>query len=228
MQLKGLLPTLMSIVIVTILLVMLHASGPVQAGERSGLDETRALAVLTKQLRKDDAYHDASTLRCVYILPVEQVRDFIEFDVREKHGGPCPGDPGIAPRLDSFRVARLDGQIEWLDSVNGEWRPYQERYKTSTTMPESDIAGAGEVVTAQDYFLDSDRRYLTRDELLGLSRDQLRIARNEIYARKGRFFQDASLMAYFSRFAWYQPNTWNPPLNRIEKANVSLIQSMER
>ena len=77
-------------------------------------------------------------------------------------------------------------------------------------------------------FPDSDRRYLARDEIARLSRDQLRIARNEIYARRGRYFQDASLTAHFSRFAWYRPNTWEPALNAYEKANISLIQSMER
>jgi len=77
-------------------------------------------------------------------------------------------------------------------------------------------------------FPDSDRRYLGRDEIARLTRDQLRIARNEIYARRGRYFQDASLTAHFSRFAWYRPNTWEPALNAYEKANVSLIQSMER
>jgi Caspase domain/YARHG domain len=77
-------------------------------------------------------------------------------------------------------------------------------------------------------FPDSDRRYLGRDEIARLTRDQLRIARNEIYARRGRYFQDASLTAHFSRFAWYRPSTWEPALNAYEKANVSLIQSMER
>ncbi|MBI3436501.1 MAG: caspase family protein [Proteobacteria bacterium] len=76
-------------------------------------------------------------------------------------------------------------------------------------------------------FADSDRRQLTRNELAGLSSDQLRIARNEIYARRGRFFRDPSLTAHFSRFSWYRPSTWDPPLNAVEKANVSLIQGLE-
>jgi hypothetical protein len=77
-------------------------------------------------------------------------------------------------------------------------------------------------------FPDSDRRSLSRNELSGLSRSDLRIARNEIYARKGRYFKSADLRAHFGRFAWYQPFTWNPPLNAFERANVQLILSMER
>jgi hypothetical protein len=76
-------------------------------------------------------------------------------------------------------------------------------------------------------FPDSDRRRLTRDELQGLSLAQLRIARNEIFARKGRFFRDPQLAAYFARFSWYKPYSYDVSLNAIEQANTSLIQSME-
>ena len=83
-------------------------------------------------------------------------------------------------------------------------------------------------LTADLSFLDSDRRLLTVADLQGLSSDQLRIARNEIYARKGRFFKDQSLTAHFSQFSWYQPNRWEVTLNDIEHANVKLIQSLEK
>lgn len=72
-------------------------------------------------------------------------------------------------------------------------------------------------------FPDSDRRLLTPADLRRLSRDELRIARNEIFARRGRYFDSADLKAYFSRFPWYAPNSWNPKLNAIEEANVALI-----
>ena len=77
-------------------------------------------------------------------------------------------------------------------------------------------------------FADSDRVRLTPDRLRGLTRDQLRLARNEIYARRGRFFRDQQLAAYFSRFDWYKPYAWDVPLNPVEQANVNLIASMER
>jgi hypothetical protein len=77
-------------------------------------------------------------------------------------------------------------------------------------------------------FPDSDRRHLSRNELQRLSTAELRIARNEIYARRGRFFRDSALDAHFRRLPWYRPHTWDVPLNPIERANVNLIQSMER
>ena len=77
-------------------------------------------------------------------------------------------------------------------------------------------------------FPDSDRRYLTYDEASRLSRGQLRIARNEIFARRGRFFDSDDLKAHFSRFAWYRPSTWSPSLSPVEKANSELLLSVER
>jgi hypothetical protein len=72
-------------------------------------------------------------------------------------------------------------------------------------------------------FPDSDRRLLTVAEVRGLSHDELRIARNEIFARRGRYFEAADLKARFERFPWYSPSTWNPKLNAIEEANVALL-----
>lgn len=77
-------------------------------------------------------------------------------------------------------------------------------------------------------FINSDRVRLTNEDLRGMSQQQLRIARNEIYARRGRFFRDPQLAAYFSRFAWYKPHSWDVSLNATESANVKLISSMER
>jgi hypothetical protein len=77
-------------------------------------------------------------------------------------------------------------------------------------------------------FPDSNERRLTRDDLAPLSVEQLRIARNEIYARNGRFFRDEALKEYFSKYSWYQPTSWDPPLNATEKYNVRVIQQEEK
>jgi uncharacterized caspase-like protein len=82
---------------------------------------------------------------------------------------------------------------------------------------------------AQSDFLlaDSDTRLLTSNDLKGLSKDDLRIARNEIFARRGRYFSSPDLTSRFSKFSWYQPHTWDPQLNDIERANVALIERSE-
>lgn len=112
--------------------------------------------------------------------------------------------------------------------------------QSTASLPNGPRAAAGEVTGTINaaapppakplgfLFPDSDRRHLTRQELAGLSEVQLHIARNEIYARRGRYFRNPELANYFSRFAWYHPNAWHVTLNDIEDANVHLIQSLER
>jgi hypothetical protein len=75
---------------------------------------------------------------------------------------------------------------------------------------------------------DSDRRILTASDLKPLSKEELRIARNEIFARRGRYFEAADLKARFGRFSWYAPNTWSPKLSSIEQANIALMDQWEK
>jgi hypothetical protein len=56
----------------------------------------------------------------------------------------------------------------------------------------------------------------------------LRIARNEIYARKGRRFKNADMARHFSQFAWYRPIADEVALTAVEQPNVALLQEAER
>lgn len=84
-----------------------------------------------------------------------------------------------------------------------------------------------------DYILaGSDTRKLTEAELSGLTKDQLRLARNEIYARHGLIFQAKDLQDYFNRKNWYSPTVSSAQfdekiLNTYEKENLQLIQKVE-
>jgi uncharacterized caspase-like protein len=77
-------------------------------------------------------------------------------------------------------------------------------------------------------FPDSDRRLLTRDEISPLDKQQLRFARNEIYARRGRKFVIAEVREYFERFDWYDPRFGEVELTYIEQKNVDLIRTFEK
>ena len=78
----------------------------------------------------------------------------------------------------------------------------------------------------------SDTELLTNDDLEGLTADECKIARNEIYARHGRKFQDEELQAYFDACEWYE-GTIDPDdfkesdLSDIEIANRDLIVAYE-
>ena len=96
-------------------------------------------------------------------------------------------------------------------------------------------ADPGSADSSEYIFPDSDSTYLTRDQVAALTPEQLRLARNEIYARHGRIFQDEALAAYFGSKSWYQPlydgatfdALGDSVLNQYEIANRDLIQEYE-
>lgn len=83
------------------------------------------------------------------------------------------------------------------------------------------VGGSGVVIP------DSSERLLSAGDLRGLGAPELRIARNEIFARHGFRFSDPALRAHFERFDWYRPARASVELSDIEKANVALLKSAE-
>ena len=70
-------------------------------------------------------------------------------------------------------------------------------------------------------------RKLTYNDIANCSKSQLRIMRNEIYARHGYIFSSADLREYFGRQSWYYPTTKSVTLNSIEQYNVNFIKQYE-
>lgn len=95
------------------------------------------------------------------------------------------------------------------------------------------FSGQAQSYGTGDYiFPNSSTTYLTRADLAGLSQEQLRLARNEIYARHGRKFKTKELQDYFNSKSWYtgtiESNAFKDDyLNAYEKENIKLIQSLE-
>ena len=83
---------------------------------------------------------------------------------------------------------------------------------------------------ADDGYLipDSGIAFLLPSAFLDLTLEQLVLARNEIFARKGYRFNDPGLQAYFDGKSWYEPREQIEPLNPVEKHNVELIRYLER
>lgn len=92
------------------------------------------------------------------------------------------------------------------------------------------------VQNTEDYiFPNSSSVLLTDSEVSGISKDQLRIGRNEILARHGRRFNDQTLQQYFDSKSWYN-GTISPDefdanldsrLNDVERANIEIIKKYE-
>ena len=96
---------------------------------------------------------------------------------------------------------------------------------------------SGEFVNDTIYYIlpYSDSMYYTEAELRTLTKDDLRLARNEIYARHGRIFNAEDLNSYFRSMPWYYPNYTakefdafgDDIFNEYEIANRDLIQKLE-
>jgi hypothetical protein len=90
----------------------------------------------------------------------------------------------------------------------------------------------------EDFIIaDSSTRELDKKDVLGLTPQQLRIARNEIYAKRGRMFLDPLLTLYFDSKEWYQsltvkyaPSVFDSSiaLTPVELKNAELLLNMEK
>ncbi|WP_026659568.1 YARHG domain-containing protein [Butyrivibrio sp. AC2005] len=100
----------------------------------------------------------------------------------------------------------------------------------------SSIGMENDLSENSDYLLpESNVRLYSEAELRKFSAEELRIARNEIYARYGRKFQDTELQRYFDNKSWYraqyEPDEFdkfgNNVLSDIEKENAEIIKKVE-
>ena len=67
-----------------------------------------------------------------------------------------------------------------------------------------------------------------------MSRSELNLALNEIYARRGRIFNSSSLSSYFNAQSWYTPKytedefSKKVTLNDYENKNIQMILDVQQ
>ena len=83
-------------------------------------------------------------------------------------------------------------------------------------------AGAG-------LYPEGSQRYLSYDDVQYLSSRDLKIMRNEIFARHGYIFKTSDMIQHFSQQSWYRPSNDDVTayLSKIEKENVDFIKMYE-
>lgn len=95
----------------------------------------------------------------------------------------------------------------------------------------SDADNTVKTNTSEYILPDSADRYLSDSEVSSMSKDQLALARNEIFARHGYVFNSKVYSDYFSAKSWYTPNSSYKSdidtLNIYERYNISLLQKYE-
>lgn len=100
---------------------------------------------------------------------------------------------------------------------------------TSTTSSTGTTSKNGTMPTNGYIIEDSNTRVISESELTNLTPWQLKVARNEIYARHGRPFVHKDLQCYFAKQSWYKqdPNFSESSLSAVEKKNVETIKAYE-
>lgn len=81
------------------------------------------------------------------------------------------------------------------------------------------------------YYHITSSRLLTEEDIKGFSKSDLKIMRNEIFARHGYIFRDPMLQEYFSQMPWYTPQQADISqiaLSIVEQNNVLFIQRYEQ
>ena len=109
-------------------------------------------------------------------------------------------------------------------------------HQATGSAPQPAAPEAEPQIEETDYILPGvDTGYIDRAVLEAMTDAELRLARNEIYARHGRMFDSADLDQYFRSTSWYIP-AYSPEefdalgdsvLNQYEIANRDLIVEIE-
>lgn len=78
-------------------------------------------------------------------------------------------------------------------------------------------------------FPEASERRLVYEDLIDLTGRDLKIMRNEIYARHGYIFKTNDMIDYFSNQQWYEPvnKDVTSMLTNIEKENAEYIKNYE-
>lgn len=117
--------------------------------------------------------------------------------------------------------------MAYVDNYNHEDNVVMNGKTTEGTYTEAVVAENGYILE------NSDTQELTKEDLTGLSAYECKLARNEIYARHGRRFDDEELQAYFDSQTWYSgvidPADFDESqLSEIEIKNRDLIVEYEK
>lgn len=163
--------------------------------------------------------------------------EFLDYQPKEKKPFPTKIVLGIVGGL--LAVAIIAGAVVFCLRLKDK--------KEETPTPDSVIENVEDeteelnnqepvedTVDESEYILpNSDTVKYTREQLQDLTLEELRIARNELFARYGTYFGAADLDEYFKTKSWYTAKMSvsefydQIDMNEIELANLNLIRQIE-
>jgi hypothetical protein len=145
----------------------------------------------------------------------------------------------LASEIEAIHGKRFDG-TPWLQQYFDEryWYRPAERYnpKSLSAIEQKNLRlidiiqrQQRRVALAPGDLELFENKLIAETMLRGLSLHELRLLRNEIYARRGRFFQTLWLQQYFGSQPWYDPKEdfKDEQLTGTDKTNVETIVAYE-
>ena len=129
-----------------------------------------------------------------------------------------------ARRGRKFTTIGFSQAFEWRDW----YKPVKDQSKVKLNKIEEQNVKLLEEMEAEWRELLATKE-LSEEMLWGLFVEDLRVLRNEIYARHGRVFKDKELQKYFDAQSWYRPNPdfKDEMLNELEVKNLAIIKQAE-
>lgn len=132
---------------------------------------------------------------------------------------------GKVSNLESWlKFAKKESQTEMAKVVEDHLKAREKRKPSAIHKPSNlmELVQKGNLAPL--------KKHLDSTQLLGVTKAQLRIIRNTIFAQYGYRFRSKELQAHFGRFSWYKPRKVNigQALTATDKANLKLLKRVER
>jgi len=123
-------------------------------------------------------------------------------------------------------------KVTILDSQNGYANiKYSTKNGANVTgwLLEADLNGVNSTGIIPGRFPEASVRLLSEGDFSAISKEDLKVMRNEIFARHGFVFKTPEMKSYFATQSWYhgQYDDVTPMLSSIEKQNIALIKKHE-
>jgi hypothetical protein len=162
-----------------------------------------------KPLAKDDNSKVTKTDRANASLIAKAEEGQKQADLKKRR------DEILARQKASKATPEDEIELTILNTRLGQWASAEEDKPPSDVSPLEDPSQLDHLITV--------------DQLSNLSRRDLRILRNTVYARHGRLFKSKLLQAYFDNMVWYAPDTGftEKRLTKTDITNIRLIKSVE-
>ncbi len=152
---------------------------------------------------------------------------------------------GWERNIQNYTNVKIIGNKFYSDQSNGAFVSYQQNGKKTKCLkldtPPVDMydgkfeLGSKASIPMNDFFagkyIQTKHKVLSTVELQKLSKQELKIMRNEIFARYGYTFKKGGAMEkYFSKQSWYSPRVTSVDsyLTAIEKKNIENILKVEK